>query len=101
VEIAQLDAQTRRQYSVPTEVKGVVITEVEPGSAAERARLEVGDVIEDINRQPAENLREAIAQLRKQKEGSTLMRVWSNGGSHYVLLENNSSQPRTRPGSGR
>jgi serine protease Do len=96
LQVSELDAQTRREFNVPNDVKGVVVTDVELGSAAERAGLEPGDVIEDINRQPIDSMRDATSQLRKQKDGSILLRVWSNGGSHYVVLDNSNAQPRTR-----
>jgi serine protease Do len=93
VEVAELNPQIRRQLNLPREVQGVVVTDVDPGSAAERAGLQPGDIIEEVNRQPVRNLRDATTKLKQN--GSVLLRVWSNGASHYIVLEN-AAQPRTR-----
>jgi serine protease Do len=79
---------------LPSEVQGIVITEIEPGSAAEREGLRAGDVIEEVNRKPVRNLSDATATLRKQ-EGSVLLRVWSGGSSRYVVIDT-APQPKTR-----
>ena len=94
MQVAELDQQMRRQLNLPNDVEGLVITDVESGSAAERAGLQTGDVIEEVNRQPVHSLRDATSQLRG-KTGSVLMRAWSNGASHYVALETG-SQPSTK-----
>ena len=100
IQLAPIDAQTRRQFSIPNEVQGVVVTDVEPGTAAERAGLQQGDVIEDINRQPVATPRDATRSLSNAKAGSVLLRVWSSSGSRYVVLDT-SSEAQTRPSPGR
>ncbi|RMH31622.1 MAG: DegQ family serine endoprotease [Nitrospirae bacterium] len=54
--IAALTEEKRKQYNIPEKVKGVVITKVQPGSAAEAAGLQEGDVIEEISREPIASL---------------------------------------------
>lgn len=100
VEFAELTSQLRRQMNIPNNVQGVIITEVQPGSAAERAGLEPGQVIEEVNRKPVRNLQDATASLRNTGESATvLLRVWSEGSSRFVVLDN-SSQPSTREAPG-
>jgi len=93
LQVSELDPQTRRQLNIPSDVDGLVVTDVEPGSAAERAGLQTGDVIEEVNRRPVRSLGEATSSLRSQA-GSILMRVWSGGASHYIVLDNSA---RTNP----
>jgi serine protease Do len=94
MQVSELDQQTRRQLNIPNDVNGLVVTDVDSGSAAERAGLREGDVIEEVNREPVRSLRDATSHLRSQG-GSVLLRVWSNGSSHYVALETG-SQPKTK-----
>jgi serine protease Do len=76
-----------RQLNLPSGMQGVVITDVEQGSAAEEAGLGSGDVILEVNRRPVHNVDEfsrAVSQLGKQ---SVLLLVYSRGSTHYVVVE--------------
>jgi serine protease Do len=87
VGVGDLDAQTRRQMNIPESVKGVVITEVQPDSRAAEAGLKPGDVIQEINRHPVKEAEEAVKMTENPKDKVTLLRIWSNGGSHYVVVD--------------
>ncbi len=87
VAVSDLDRQARQQYNVPDSVKGAVITEVKPDSASAEAGLKPGDVIEEINRNPVKNAEDAVRLTENTKDKHTLVRVWENGGSHYVVVD--------------
>lgn len=88
VQVADLDQQAHDQFNVPKDVKGAVVTEVEPGSAAAEAGLKAGDVIQEINRKPVKNAEEAVKLTEKSTDDKrTLVRVWGNGGSHYIVVD--------------
>jgi len=87
VEVADLDQQAHDQFNVPKEVKGAVVTQVEPGSAAAEAGLKAGDVIQEINHKSIKNAEEAVKLTEKSDNKRTLVRVWENGGSHYVVVD--------------
>lgn len=87
VAVSDVDPQTRQQYSLPDKVKGAVITEVNPGSASAEAGLKPGDVIEEINRHPVKSAEDAVRLSESARNKHTLVRVWENGGSHYVVVD--------------
>ena len=87
VGVGDLDQATRDQFHVPKVVKGAVVTQVDPGSAAADAGLKPGDVIEEINRHPITNADDAVRLTEKATSKQTLVRVWENGGSHYVVVD--------------
>lgn len=87
VEVADLDPQAHQQFNVPGEVKGAVITQVQPGSAAAEAGLKSGDVIQEINRKPVKSAEDAVKLTEKSDDKRTLVRVWENGGSHYIVVD--------------
>jgi serine protease Do len=87
VEVADLDQQAHDQFNVPKEVKGAVVTQVDPGSAAAEAGLKPGDVIQEINHKPVKNAEEAVKLTEKSDNKRTLVRVWEKGGSHYVVVD--------------
>jgi serine protease Do len=87
VGVESLNGQVRQQFHVPDNVKGAVVTEVRPGSAAAEAGLKPGDVIEEINRHPVKSADDAVRLTENAKDKHTLVRVWENGGSHYVVVD--------------
>ena len=50
IQVSELSPEMVRQLDLPNNVKGVVVTKVEPDSGV--AELQKGDVIEEINQQP-------------------------------------------------
>jgi serine protease Do len=87
VAVADLDQQNREQFNVPKGVEGAVVTEVEPDSASASAGLKPGDVIEEIDRHSVKNASDAVRLTEKENTKRTLVRVWRNGGSHYVVVD--------------
>lgn len=93
VSIDELDARTRRQFDIPGTVRGVIVTGVDPSAPAAAAGLQPGDVIQEINRQPVSTVDEAIGASQRGEGRRVLLRVWSQGGSRYLVI----SAPRGRP----
>ncbi len=87
VGVGDIDATIRQQLKLPADLKGAVITQVEPSSAAFEAGLREGDVILEINRKPVKSAQDAVQLTEKAREKQTLVRIWSRGGSRYVVVE--------------
>ena len=87
VGVSDLDQQARQQFNIPKDVQGALITQVDPASAAAQAGLKPGDVIQGINHQPVKDADDAIRLTEHPKSKKTLVRVWADGGSHYVVVD--------------
>jgi serine protease Do len=87
VGVTDLDSSTRSELQVPAQVQGAVVSEVQPDSAAYEAGLRQGDVIMEINHKPVKNAEQAVAATTKPADRVTLLRVWSHGGSRYVVVD--------------
>jgi serine protease Do len=87
VGVSDLDQQHRREFNIPKDVKGAIVTQVEPGSAAAEAGLKPGDVIEDINHHAVNSADEAVKLTENTKSKRTLLRVWDKGGRRYIVVD--------------
>ena len=88
VEVADLSANVRRQFNIPNNVQGALVTNVEGGSNAAEAGLRHGDVIVEINRQPVRTADDAVKLSKNAKSDQILLRVWTQGVSHYIAVDN-------------
>lgn len=85
--VSELDSDIARQLDLENE-EGVLITRVKPGSTAEEAGLQRGDVVLEINRQPIRSVDDFRAQVAKGKPGSTLLfLIYRRGGSIFVPVQ--------------
>ena len=89
----ELSSQVRQLLKIPRHVQGAVVLDLHAYSAAAQAGLRPGDVIEAINRQDVKNADEVSRLTQNARNKRTLLRVWSNSGSHFLLV-NESPYPR-------
>jgi serine protease Do len=89
VAVSDLDQRVRRQFNIPDNMRGAIVSEVEPDSAAAAAGLRMGDVILEINRSPVKSADDAIQMTQDSEKKRTLLRVWRDGGSRYVVVDEN------------
>jgi len=87
VAVSDIDQQARREFNIPKDVRGAVVTQVKPNSAAADAGLRPGDVIEDINHHQVKSADDAISLTENTTNKRTLLRVWGNGGSRYLVVD--------------
>lgn len=74
--VEEISPQIAHRLQLNTETNGVVITAIQPGSSADSAGLQQGDVISEINRQPVLNLEDyksAISNLSDQQPALLLV----------------------------
>ena len=85
--LGELNQGAREQLQLPSDVHGAVVEDVQPGSPADNAGLQRGDVIVEVNRhsqQSAADVSQALSSIAKGQDALVL--VWSNGGSTFRVL---------------
>jgi serine protease Do len=85
--LGDLSPDIREQLQVPSNVHGVVVQQVRPGSSADNAGLQEGDVILEVNRHKVQSSADVQQELSKVAQGQdALLLVWSNGGNTFRVL---------------
>ena len=85
--LEDLTPDVREQLQAGNDVHGAVIQQVTPGSPADNAGLQQGEVITEVNRQPvhsAADVQKALSSV--PKDSDALVLVWSNAGSTFRVL---------------
>jgi serine protease Do len=85
--LSNLTPEIRDQLQAPRELHGAVIEQVAPGSSADNAGLQQGDIILEVNRhkvQTASEVQQALSSVPKGQDA--LLLVWSNGGNTFRVL---------------
>ena len=92
VAVGDIDSAARSQYNIPDYVKGALITDVDADSASYDAGLRAGDVIQEIDHQRVTNAQEAVEVSKHVKTKQVLVRLWSRGGSRFVVVDESKSR---------
>ncbi len=66
---------------------GVLVTDVDPGSAAERAGIKRGDLIQEVNRTPVKTPTEVRKAIEKNKRSSLLLLVRQGDATRYLAIK--------------
>ena len=92
VGVADIDQGARNEANIPENVRGALITEVAPNSPAAEAGLQPGDVITEINHQTVRSAQDAVADTQKPVGDQTLVKIWVQGRSRYVTVDESASE---------
>ena len=85
--VGSLTQEMARRLRLPSGTEGVIITDVEAGSPAQRGGLARGDVLLQVNRRPVTTVADAARELGKVGSGSTaFLLVLRNGQESFVTV---------------
>jgi serine protease Do len=89
LKLADLTPDDRNELQAQDQqsVHGAIVEDVQPGSPADNAGLQRGDVIMEVNRRSVKSAAEVAQVLSSVPNGQdALVLVWSNGGSTFRVL---------------
>ena len=80
--LSQLTSETARRLRLPSDVEGVLVSDVDPSGSAARAGISRGDVILQVNRRA----------VGTPQEASRALDAVPSGGTAFILLMRNGQQ---------
>jgi serine protease Do len=85
--LENLTPELRDQLQAPSSVHGALVEQVQPGSSADNAGLQQGDIILEVDRHKVQNAADVQQALQNVPKGQdALLLVWSNGGNSFRVL---------------
>jgi serine protease Do len=87
LEVQSLTPDIRQQINLPSDVQGVVVSNIDPNSPAAVAGIQQGDVIEEINHKPVHNMDEYQAAASSIGDQPVLLLVYRNGMTVYLVVQ--------------
>ncbi len=87
VAVQNLDAQTARQLRLPPMTRGVVVTDVTPGTMAAAAGMQPGDLIQEVDHARVNSTHDFDRALRRAPGHTVLLLVNRQGGTIYLAVE--------------
>jgi serine protease Do len=87
VEVQNLTPSIARDLGISAGTPGVVVSSVDPSSAAAAADVERGDVIQEVNRKPVRNMAEFNAALSGAPGQSVLLLVKRGSTTRFVVIQ--------------
>jgi len=87
IEVQDLTPEISQQLNLPAATHGVVVTGVDPSSAAAAAGINRGDVIQEINHKPVNNMSQYKQLMAAAGTQPTLLLVNHGGITNYVVVE--------------
>jgi serine protease Do len=92
VMVADLQPSVRTQLSIPPEIQGALVYDVDQDSNSADAGLQRGNLIVEINRQPVRNAEDAVKLGRQAKGSQILLKIWrregSFAGTQFISVDN-------------
>ncbi|KAA2214757.1 DegQ family serine endoprotease [Teichococcus oryzae] len=89
LKVAPVSPETRERFSLKEDARGVVVTEVAPGSSAAERGLSAGDLIVEVQQNRVstpQEVQEQLARLRRQNRPSALLLIETGQGQRFVPL---------------
>jgi serine protease Do len=90
MQVQELTRDLATGLGLASDEKGVVITEVAPGSEAEEAGLQSGDLIKEIGKDRIDSIiefRAAVSKIKKQKREKVLLLIKRDRHTYYVTIQ--------------
>lgn len=84
---SELTPETARQLGYDENEKGVIITNIKPGSKGELAEIRQGDLIKEINYEPVTTLSDYQKQMKKIEKGESINLLIKRSRIGFIVIK--------------
>jgi serine protease Do len=86
ITVANIDPHLQREFGIKDK-SGVVVVNIEPGSPADDAGIQAGDIIKEVNRIPIKNMKDyESAMVKWKKDRPVLFLVRRDNQTFYISI---------------
>jgi serine protease Do len=87
VQVENLTPSIANQLNLPSETRGVVVDSVDPSSNAAAAGIQQGDVIQEVDHKPVNNVQEYQQALSSTGNQPVLLLINHQGITNYLVVQ--------------
>ena len=87
IRAVDLNPEAARRFGIDENEKGVLIAAVKPGSKADQAGLQQGDIVKEVNRVAVQSVNELNAEFGKAKSGDSVPLLVKRGAAGFTVIK--------------
>lgn len=87
IQISELTPESARQFGYQENEKGVVVMGVKPGSKADQAGIQQGDLVKEINRNPVRSIDDLRAEVGKAKDDDSMQMLVKRPNAGFLVIK--------------
>jgi len=84
--VRQVDDAIAQKLGYPEDIKGLIITQIKPGTPAARSGVRVGDLLIEVNHKKISNVVEYQTYLKRLKKDGLAQLLFRRGNSHVFVV---------------
>ena len=85
LQVTELSPESARRYGHAEDEKGVLVVDVQPGSKADQAGIQRGDLVKEVNRKPVDSVGKLKSEL-KNKAGDSVRLLVKRPNAGFVVI---------------
>ena len=87
LQAAELTPELARRFGYAENESGVLVLSVKSGSKADRAAIQQGDLVKEINRKPVKSVSDLTSELKKEKSGKSIQLLVKRSNAGFVVIK--------------
>jgi len=87
LQVAELSPESARRFGHAEDEKGVLVMGVKPGSKADEAGIQQGDLLKEVNRKPIDSVSKLKSELKKKDNNEAVQLLVKRPNAGFVVLK--------------